>query len=87
MITLTQFFIRFLKENNVYTLYVNNFIKQRNINNISIKTIEIFLKKYNANIIDSSLIWRQTNEGSTLWSLIDDKWRREYYKFEYHNDC
>lgn len=71
--TYTQLFIIFLKQNNIYHLFVYNMKNRVNIRwCYDIKTMSIYSPYC---FVDDAFKWVNTNEGYNFWHNINTKWR------------
>ena len=75
-----KLFIRFLKENNIYSSYTNN---------LKIITVDDIVKKAmkvaSSSEIFSSFPWRSTKEGFDFWDNLSTEWMKLIiYNYE-HN--
>lgn len=84
-------FKRFLKEKGIYIAYFRE-VKRNNHRTSSlnrdfngdIKTLFEYFKNEPTKIIDRSLIWEYTEQGSNFWAYLDDEFR-DYYNSIYYN--
>ena len=67
-------FIQFLKDNNAYYEFEHNLSTKFHY------YISMFSLKQSTSIIDDAFIWRETREGFSFWSEIDQKWRKQTFK-------
>ena len=82
--TYTQLFIRFLKENNAYHLFLYNICNRKydpswQYNIEDIKTYKAYY------LINHAFAWGETNEGYDFWYNINAKWGKNYIIFSKKN--
>ena len=74
--TYTQLFIRFLKENNAYHLFLYNICNRKEnsklYNLYDFKSINNVLA---LNFLANPFIWHNTKQGYDFWYNINAKWR------------
>ena len=78
--TWKQQFIHFLKQNNIYEQYIDNFDLEYSVtwDKCWEKTLKNFFEKMPPDqFINYSFNWAKTKEGSYFWADIDIKWRKE----------
>lgn len=76
-------FVLFLKKNEVYYKYVNNYCKDHSLEPIQFKSF--FMKKYlyphtvideERGFLSNAFLWGETNEGHRYWAELDNKWEK-----------
>jgi len=86
-------FLRFLKENNVYHSFFDNFRKQsewrskwlnntlKNYNLKYYKTFDAYLSLINTNdLFRFAFDWSITDSGHMFWRVLNDKWMMKLYE-------
>jgi len=84
-----RFFIRFLKENNVYGKYVR-YIRNKNYYNCYQRTHEAECKYWSfdacalecgmQNMVSMLITWCKTPEGSVFWGELSETFKKEFRK-------
>lgn len=73
--TYTQLFLRFLKQNNVYHLFLYNICNKKESSKLynlyDFKSINNVLV---LNFLTTPFIWNNTKQGHLFWAKLYDKW-------------
>ena len=77
--TIKQQFIRFLKENNAYEQYMNNFNKREEFRNMICPKNKFFSKAEPFNFINRAFTYDRTNEGYMFWFNLSTEWKKILY--------
>ena len=65
--------IDFLKENNVYEQFIDNF--KQSFKYYNYETLEMLIETYNpTNYINYAFDWDKTKEGWEYWNIVNIKW-------------
>ena len=80
MISIKQQFIKFLKQNNAYEQFLNNFkihrIKNKElINSNKITPKEFFINTFCGDFFAYAFFWKDTPQGFSYWGRLDNEWR------------
>lgn len=78
MVTIKQYFFHFLKQNNVYEQYMNNFNKREKHRNEICPKNQFLSKSEPVNFIDRAFTYSRTKEGHEFWFNLSVKWKRCY---------
>ena len=72
-------FIQFLKDNNSYEEFVNNFKTSH------ISSFETYFNRFTINgsvdLIREAFYWEATNEGYWFWQRLHGKWKKTLFEF------
>ena len=81
-------FFRFLKEEGVYQLYIDNLYKNHPTTDLDFWNFglnAIFIEKEKcAEAINSAFCWSDTIQGHDFWSKLNNKWKDKCRNFFYY---
>ena len=71
---------RFLKEQNLYSCYMNNVRLNTELNDLKKSVYNRIIEMDPECYIISAFCWSDTVQGKKFWSNIDSEWGEYYYK-------